>query len=747
MKSKPIWTVQVIAVILGLAQFGKGLFLDAYLLPVAFLLFLITGASLFAWKRTTADRLNWLDGAVLALGAVYLLAASWGVNQRAALQEGITYLAYVSVYWAISRSIQTEKDRSWYLRAMGVVVAFIAIGTMVLAAGFVPYEDIISVRRLSGPYQYANALAGVMLLGMPLLAGLRQRANQLPVKLLWGASLCATLLVFLLTFSRTAWLLAPVVMLALLALVPRVERSTLLLRVLPSLVAAGAFILPLTDLVRADKPSVWMLVWFAGGLAAAALLELGLHHLEDRVALQRFVPVLFLVIVVGLGGLLVLKGSSVLARITTVSTTDVNWVVRYSTYRDAARAWWTDSPVLGLGGGAWTTVYTQYRSANYVTKVTHSTVVETLVEVGIPGVLLLLSVWAGGLAHAWKARTTLKDQADRVVVMGLAVGLAGLLLHSLLDVDLWFPAISLLVYFALGFMRSTQPTQHAVKGGRHFVVRRVGAGALILVGLLLAPLSTAALLEQQAIQSQVNGHPDAAVAYLYDAVRYDPLNARLRAQLGDLLLEMALDSQSAKAANAAGIQLSAAVKYDPRNASYLLMLTNYYMATKQSEAALKTLEQALVRDPMSAETYYRAVRQAVNNALESIGKGNLSEATAYLGRAHAILEQFDQEVAAQPSNLSARLLLKDDSRIEVFRAFYLALTGETKQAHALATKLSTSKDQAIRREALVLLAALDSSQGRVQEVNRSIAALKKLNTGDDARVEPVRRAIEAMTER
>ena len=183
--------------------------------------------------------------------------------------------------------------------------------------------------------------------------------------------------------------------------------------------------------------------WFgiAGSLAALALgIAGGVVLFRKRKAIvktcdaKRWSLILLGVIAVaGLGAFVLLFGR--------VSDASGNMVERFYHAKDGL-ALWLASPLVGIGPDQWQFAYPFIQTAQYHTTVVHNSYVQILVDAGLLGIGCLLAAAVAGI------RGLLKTSGDAWrPVVGLAACV--LLAHSLLDFDLQFGALALLLAFLL----------------------------------------------------------------------------------------------------------------------------------------------------------------------------------------------------------------------------------------------------------------------------------------------------------
>ncbi|MEN3975957.1 O-antigen ligase family protein [Emcibacter sp. SYSU 3D8] len=134
-------------------------------------------------------------------------------------------------------------------------------------------------------------------------------------------------------------------------------------------------------------------------------------------------------------------------------------VQRLEIYRNATSAI-EASPLLGYGLGSFPALYRMYdrNDTTGVVEFAHSTVLETIVELGIPAALLLFGaiLWIG--AACWRgAGARRRDQHFPALAAGVA---AAAIIHSMVDFPLQIPAIAAAFSLVLGLGFSQASSSH-----------------------------------------------------------------------------------------------------------------------------------------------------------------------------------------------------------------------------------------------------------------------------------------------
>jgi hypothetical protein len=460
-------------------------------LPLAASL-LLAGAALFFGRGPGAGSLPWLGGAALAaivaLAAVRGLPAGW---RALAPFAGLAAWLWLSISWSVL------PDRSWdYANRTAVYVLFallglwlaartreLALGLMALFGAVLVWSLLgkvlpavydygsLEVGRLRGPVGLWNQLALVAAFALPLA--------------LWRRRLEGALLVFvataalLLTYSRGGLVTAVLAVAAWLALDDeRLESTrTLLAGAVPGAVVAGiAFVLPGVTGDAQSSHARWrdglifgvLVVLGAGG--AALLRRVALPSLPRRALLglgAAVIAALVVVVVVKGGGSGAVGNSG--GRLTNTSSN-----FRFTWWGQAVHGW-EHHELLGTGAGTFHVTNLLYRRSfvDYTTE-PHNVLLQFLTEAGVVGLVLFLVAAAALLRGTHRRR---KHE------LALAVLLPAYLVHSLVDIDWDFVAVSAPAFLAAGALVGRVQLRRVSAFGAALAA----GAALLLFGVLLLP--------------------------------------------------------------------------------------------------------------------------------------------------------------------------------------------------------------------------------------------------------------------
>ncbi len=401
-------------------------------------------------------------GGLLAFALWTLASTLWAPIAGSAYGAGQIAMLYAGALIAAAallrgRAVQRAVEPG--LAAGTVLVTGYGLSARLLP-GLLHFQRSISAQgRLEQPLTYWNAMGELAALGLVLSARLAGDATRPRALRLAAAAATAPLgLGLYLSVSRGALFACAAGLVALVVLAPQRAQLysiglALLAGLITSLVAApsvGVTSLagPLATREREGATTLAALVIVMAAAAAGQLL-LARGTRDAPLRLPRRTPLIALGLVCAGLALAIVVGSKessaqpLAAGATRYETLQSN---RYA-YWDVAFKAFAAEPIRGVGAGGWAVWWLRYRTVTEGAQDAHSLELQTLAELGLVGLGLLL-VCLG--ATAWAA-----VRAHRVapaLAAGPVAALVTYLMHSPLDWDWQMPAVTLIAVVLAGMV-------------------------------------------------------------------------------------------------------------------------------------------------------------------------------------------------------------------------------------------------------------------------------------------------------
>jgi hypothetical protein len=399
-------------------------------------------------------RPSWIAlGALGAFAAWTLLSMTWSPLAGSAYHYGQIAVLYLGVLLAAAMLLTAPGARPLVEPALALG-ALIVVGYGIserLLPGLLRFAHSVSAEgRLEQPLTYWNAMGELAALGLVLSASLAGNAIR-PRALRAGAAAAGAPLGLglYLSFSRGSLFAAGAGLLTLVVVAARREQLdgagvALGAAVLAALAAAPFHgVTSLTgSLATREGDGAITLALLVVIAAAAALLELRLaaRRPPAPLGLPRRSPLIAVVAIICGLGLAIVVGAKEHSRLP-LGTGATRFVSlqsnRYDYWRVAVRAFEAE-PVHGVGAGGWAVYWLRYRTISEFAQDAHSLPIQTLAELGLVGVALLLA-FLGGIG--WTALRALRSAP--ALAYGPIAALVTYFAHAPLDWDWEMPAVTI----------------------------------------------------------------------------------------------------------------------------------------------------------------------------------------------------------------------------------------------------------------------------------------------------------------
>lgn len=569
---------------------------------------------------------------MLGLLAGLALWTGLGIGWSESAERSVAELGRVTTYLGVFALALFAGGRDALRRTVGALATAIAlVAALALLSRLQPSlfpadpspQFMPSIQeRLNYPLNYWNGLAGLVAMGVPLLLWAATAARTILARALATAALPIAALTIVLTLSRAGAAAAVVAVLALLALHPR------RLALFPSLALAGVGsailiaatlqrdaleqgLLNSTAARQGDEMLAMTLVVCAGvGLLAAAVALAERHSLvrwprvPQRIARPAFVLVAAAAVIVasvaGLPGEVSESWSEFKEPGGTASGVErlgsVAGNSRYQYWQAAAEANAT-APLTGIGPGTFEYWWAREGSLPGFVRDAHSLYMETLAELGIVGLALIVALVGGTLAIG--AARTLRRRRGRSSL--LAAATAGATSFAVMAAFDWvwemtvLTAVFLLLAAAIvGPDARARAHRTPDPRGRRRLVTTAGVAAVALTSLVVIAIPMAGTSSVRESWRQVEAADlRAALANADAAQTVQPYSASAQLQEA-LVLELEGDLSGAVTA------ARAATDHEPTNWRTWLVRSRLEARNGDAEAALRAYRKARSLNPRSS---------------------------------------------------------------------------------------------------------------------------------------------------
>ncbi|RRJ62210.1 polymerase [Paenibacillus oralis] len=338
--------------------------------------------------------------------------------------------------------------------------------------------------RLASVFQYPNTYAAFLMAFFFVAVFGITRSKKWYGQAIHAFMLVPIVLSLLLTLSRGGLVFLPVVFVVLLLFLKPAKQ---ILWILYSVIAGGATLVvakPVTNLGQQfylgqinDPAKGWFYVLGASLVLAvlawliqqfvAPRLENGTSKWSAKKLANLWLP-LVSVVAVGVLAFLFLGTNlkhilpgNIGDRLENLNLQQHSFLERMTFYKDAVKVL-KDYPIIGAGGGGWASIFEKYQNNPYTSRQAHSFVMQYLVETGLLGFIVLLA-FLFFIFYKYIRGYINAGEQERESYFGYFIIVFSLLMHSLMDFNMSYVYIGMLVFLGLAGMAAAMDNRPVAK--------------------------------------------------------------------------------------------------------------------------------------------------------------------------------------------------------------------------------------------------------------------------------------------
>lgn len=541
--------------------------------------------------------------------------------------------------------------------------------------GFATYQDAVmydgTILRLSGIFQYANTNAAFLIAFYFILILTILQSKKKYIHYIAGFMVLPALLSIMLTFSRGAMVLIPLIALLIMLSMRLSNQLLLILYTATGIGLVTAIYTPILnfgseihihDSSNLSLSPIFML--FLGSIVFSGItVSMQRHIVPFIMKLDRFLRVKFII-----PGLVIVASGMIVFLIyinpsAFISILPSSLEQRFSNMFDSSftdrQFFVTDSlaifqhyPLFGRGGNAWAALFPYYQSAPYFSNQAHSFGFQFLIETGIIGILSLTIILAFTLYIVAKR---LRQEKNRDQIMWFSVLLLPFLTHSLIDFDLSFVYIGAVCSLAFGGLTSPTPS----KEGQTFTLswrRAIFPTVLFIIAMITVFINfmhytahrsflsaSEQALQQQVSFSEISQDIDTALSYY----AYHPTYTFQKMNIIQQVYTQTKDPKYLAEAEQLLSKMKSREPYSLQLVEYetnlLLLKGQYADAIVLASQLVNDTEWSLYSRQLLIKVYYAAAQNALN-------KDDISEVLKYSSEAIVLYDQFLDKLRSNSSN-------------------------------------------------------------------------------------------------
>lgn len=624
------------------------------LIPVTYVLALISAAS--HYYAMNAVLIQCLYAMVFVI-CLYLLQ-----NKRAnsILETTIITVAYIIVLFGLFNWLGQGKTVS---AMVGWFTATVINGQYNQAV----WVDAIGP-RLASVFQYPNTYAAFLMAFFFVSVFAITRSKRWYSHAIHGFMLVPMVVSILLTLSRGALMFLPVVFIILLLFLKPAKQILWILYCLIATVATLAIAKPVTDLGQqfhlgqiSNSAKGWGYVFGASLIVAALtwviqryfapLLETRTERWSGKRLSSLWLPLSSIAVVLILAFLLLgtsLKNvlpENISNRLNNINLQQHSLLERLTFYKDAVKVI-KDYPVIGAGGGAWASFYEKYQNNPYTSRQAHSFIMQYLVEVGVLGFIVLVAFLAY-IFYKYIRGYIRSDETKRNDYFIYFIIVLSILIHSLMDFNMSYVFIGMLVFLGLGGMAAamdTQPVKRLAWKSSGF--RTLYSGIMVIAALVLIFTSIRYIQAHNAIEKGRSLMTTSSDFQEIQAPFADALKKRSNqpdAVLNyNLLLQAAYEQSQDEAFYNSDLKLlTDALKQDAYNKNMYNQLIALYQLKGEADNAYNVLKDNADRYTYDQDWYERLIVQSFELGYQALGSQAVDQKDKYFATG---LQAYDHVV-------------------------------------------------------------------------------------------------------
>lgn len=634
-----------------------------------------------------------LSIAVMLLPFIYWLSSLQAVSTYYAKFMTLVFFLLAALFIGALYFAENKLTRKTIEYAVMLSSYLIVLFGLLNLFGQLYYKDALWLAhdgyRLSSVFQYSNSYAGFLVALFLVSLYYAVHCVRPSARIIHAAMLVPIWISFMLTYSRGAIVIIPVMLLIVLPFLRLTKQITYIVFMGVSVVVSMAVLGKLTTI--ADKiatlvqptetkapstislfSSLPMQGWgllvlgllIVTGLImlyhakAANFLETKLTKLSSYKWSFAAVPVITIVLTavaaISLLGSSAIRGllpDKIAARFENINLQQHSVLERLTFYKDGLRVA-EDYPLLGGGGGAWQAMFEQYQNNPYWSRQAHSFFVQVLVESGWLGLLAVVGLLA--FVYFLYIRSFIRYPELRGSHFVFFIFSLALLVHSVIDFDMSYIYIISLVFISLGCMLAPYSHKLIIERMNGKLNKSWPKIAYPAVMALLSIFLLVIAIRETNATSNYNKAIDLAVGQqtsleqllpiLDRAIKSSPTQPYYKLTKADWLEQAYKQTNTATFLDQALSTVKEGRKYDPYNRSLLMSEYRFLQEKGLFEESLATINEGVKKFPWDINLYEAAIT--------SYAKANQ---TALTEKDEAKANQYAQQVVDLSNEVKRRI--------------------------------------------------------------------------------------------
>lgn len=603
---------------------------------------------------------------------MYLLTFPFSLNKHLASFETVKNLTYLIFFIVIVYKLKTSEDISfinWSLILSGIVASIIGLGS---AFGTFSYKGAFVDGMVNSTFQYHNTFGAYMLAVLFLAMGEIAEKDNWKRYLLSGFCYLV-FLGFIFSYSRGAWILLPAISIIAFILLKDEGLKRVLISFITIIFSFGVSVPYIYKSIKEQNPFIgWLsvLIGIAVTIIVMFLLDKLLNKLpkinikKKTIIIALLVSLVIVLILFANSVLIKYLPQSIAERIKGINLKTFTVVERGVFYKDALKIV-KDYPIIGAGGGGWQTLYSMYKTYDYTTTQAHNYIIQTWIEIGTLGLILLIGLYLSFLWSSYRIIKSINDDKLFNKMLGIICATLVLILHSAIDFDMALGSYAFFLWAMLGIIVAVE---------KKYVYNRYNRNAKKLTIPFIVPMLLSIVLlfisgmfhlgyvnAMKAVENVKSKNYVKAQKYFEKAIKQDPFTANYRFDLATIQYNVGVNSKSKELINKSKQNIDNAIKLNERDFKILVNGIALYLRRGDIDKSEELLQKLQKYHPLNDHTYTSSIEIYYNIGRYYLKKGKLDKAKVYFEKVLKINEEVIQ--MNQRLDKMRKELLKDISDI------------------------------------------------------------------------------------
>lgn len=356
---------------------------------------------------------------------------------------------------------------------------------------------------------------------------------------------------------------------------------------------------------------------------------------------------------------------AIISRLNAMDVGQKSFTTRTAYYRDSFKIF-KDYPIFGAGGGAWNGLYAKYQSEPYFSTEAHNYYLQTLVELGLIGIIIVMAFLGTILVLCF-----MSIKKKNLIQMTILYAVLSLLVHSAFDFNFSYLSIPLFMWGLIALVDTTPLGEMNIKikdkfsGDLHSLIPLFLVVPFIIAASFFYGGHQSAASAAVALQNE--GDFQKGYELIESAVARDPFNKVFRTDLARLQVMIGNENQEQAWFKAAEENLKVAIKYSPYNDNILQQTGLFYLTYGQFDQGFEYIEKMMEVAPLRPTNYEAKVNAYTTVGNHYLNIGDKDKATEMFAKAIEVVE----DVKEVNEKAERAIILKQETMDDLFKARYI----------------------------------------------------------------------------